>query len=197
VIRVLLGALLATVFLSLAFYWFEAGDGQAATTGRVSIAAASFGSRLSSTHNASPPFACGAHAPPTTLEEDGAEDRGEAQFRGSYLAPISLPDGATVTNVSFTAINPFSTAPQESHAFLLRKRTGDGVVYRGGLITMAHAEAALSPAPSSGTGTSEEFSDATIGGARVNNNNYVYYVELVICTHAISPIAVEVTFTTP
>ena len=177
-ILVLVAAAATVVTASLVF---SVTSGHAVTSGKVVVAAAAFAARLDSTHNT-----C------TTTQSDGAEVQGTlGNASGSFLAPVHLPAGATVTLFRYL-VRDFSggtpgTDEENSHAYLVRKTYGAGF---GGTTLMAEAHS---------TGFSADvraFSDSSIG-ASVVNDLYAYYVEIVNCDGSIDPVAVRVEYTTP
>jgi hypothetical protein len=107
---------------------------------------------------------------------------------GSYLAAVLLPNATTVTRFSVYA-NDFDT--EDVHAFLVRKRITAGTTPKeSGYTTMAHAN-------SSGAvdTTIRKFTDSTINGARIDNTDFEYYAEIVVCGNT-EPFAVQIVFTT-
>jgi hypothetical protein len=157
-----------------------------ATTHAITIPVAAFAQMSGSTHNGpSAPF-CGAQVSPVQgIERNGALVGGA----GSYLAALSLPDGATITALTFALLD--NNANSDAAAFILRKNISAGLTVFGNLVNVGHAQ-------SSGAGNLvRQFSTTTFHDALIDNNSYTYYVEVVNCAATIDPIGVQLTYTTP
>ena len=183
----LVGIAAAASALALAG-WVVASNTVAAgaTTHAITIPVATFVQLAGSTHNgATAPF-CGAQvAPVQGTERNGALVGGA----GSYLAPLSLPNGATITGLTFALLD--NDANSDAAAFVLRKNLAAGLTVFGNLVNVGHAQ-------SSGAGSLvRQFSTTSFHDALIDDNSYTYYVEVVNCGTTIDPIGVQVTYTTP
>jgi hypothetical protein len=177
----------ATSALALAG-WVVASNTVAAgvTTHDITIPVATFVQLTGSTHNGpSAPF-CGSQvAPVQGTERNGALVGGA----GSYLAALSLPDGATITGLTFALLD--NDASSDAAAYVLRKNISAGLTVFGNLVNVGHVQ-------SSGAGNLvRQFSTTTFHDALIDDNSYTYYVEVVNCAGTIDPIGVQVTYTTP
>ena len=157
-----------------------------ATTHAITIPVATFVQLPGSTHNGPAAPFCGAQvAPVQGTERNGALVGGA----GSYLAPLSLPDQATITGLSFALLD--NDASTDAAAFVLRKNVSAGLTVFGNLVNVAHAQS------SGASGLVRQFSTGTVHDGLIDNSGYTYYVEVVNCGGAIDPIGVQVTYTTP
>ena len=161
----------------------HAATGQ--TTGYVNLEAPTFAGREYSTHNNGGSPACGAQVPLS----NGGENRGDLDnSKGSYLAPVVLPQGATIT--SFRLFVNDGDADTDVFAYLLRRKLFDGQTPAvNGYVTIAATQ-------STGAviATVREFKDDTIKKALVDNTSYFYYTEIVDCGIP-EPYAVQVVYT--
>ena len=181
---VALNLVLATV---LAWTLLGGAPGHSAGRQIITIAAPAFRPIEKSSHNgglATITPACGA-AQALVPGDEHAGDLNAA--KGSFLAFLRLPDGAKVTGLSLYA-NDFDT--EDSHAFLVRKRITPGTHPKeSGYVTMAAAKSAGAV-----DSTIRKFTDTTIDKPTVNNTDFEYFVELVVCG-ATEPFAVQVVTT--
>jgi hypothetical protein len=185
-----IGALAATVVgMSMEE---EKADAGAATTRFLNVPAASFVGRTQSTHNVAVggTNACGY----VTLPEEHGEfpelsGRTE-DMKGSYIAPVFLPQGATVTALSlFTRDN---NSNEDVFIYLARKKTQHNLGANQGYTLMANTKSA------GGTGGNmRRFDDTSVSAAAIDNAQYAYSLEIVGCNINIDPVAVRITYTTP
>lgn len=139
-----------------------------------------------STHDGpSAPF-CGSQAAPVQgTERNGALVGGA----GSYLAALSLPNGATITGLTLALLD--NDANSDAAVFVLRKNISAGLTVFGNLVNVGHAQS------SGAGGLVRQFSTTSFHDALIDDNSYTYYVEVVNCAATIDPIGVQVTYTTP
>jgi hypothetical protein len=148
-------------------------------------AAATFTPVESSTHNNNGNSACATFVP----SQPGSENKGDLNAKkGSFLENVSLPQGATVKQLTLFA-NDFD-ADDGAHVFLVRKQIERGLKPQfAGYRVMAATQ-------STGAveNTMRKFTDNTIVGARVNNQRFYYYLELVNCA-TVEPFAAQIAYT--
>lgn len=150
----------------------------------VNIAAPAFVARDYSVHNDGTAV-CGA----AVAHNGDGENRGDLDnAEGSYVAPVSLPGGASVRSLS-VFVND-NDAAADVHAYLVRKRIADGLDPKDlGYKVMAHVQSTGAV-----NNVMRRFSDRTVAGATVDNTRFVYYVELVVCP-VTEPFAVRIAYT--
>jgi hypothetical protein len=172
--------------------------GQVPATGQnvqvFSVAAPTFTDRAYSEHNdgnATVAEACDAQV---KKDEDGAvtgieggENFGDLDNgKGSYLHNVRLPDGAKVLALKLFA---FDASAEDAYAYLVRKRIEKGLADRlAGYKTMARVPSSESSGTEMSLGV-----DNTIDGAIINNVDFYYFLELVVC-ETIEPFAVQVKY---
>jgi hypothetical protein len=143
-----------------------------AATQYLNISAPTFVPVADSTHNNSGSSVCGSFV----ASEQGSENKGDLNARkGSFMAPVELPDGATVNELSIYAND--NDGDGDVHAFLVRKLVKDGLTpqFTNYLV--------MATAASNGAvlNTMRKFSDVSIAQPLVNNLRFEYYVEMVNC----------------
>lgn len=151
----------------------------------VNYAAATFTPVESSTHNNNGSSVCAAFVP----SQQGSENKGDLNAKkGSFLENVTLPQGATVKQLTLFA-NDFD-ADDGTHVFLVRKEI------KAGLSPQFDGYRVMAATQSRGAvmNTMRRFSDNKIAGARVNNNRFYYYLELVNCA-TVEPFDVQVAYT--
>ncbi len=175
------------VVVSGAAVWVVAGTvAQGATAGSVSIAAATMQPIGATTHNNVTTPACGAPVAST----QGSDNFGVLiNSQGSALAPISLPQGATVTAFRYTVRD--SDADFDTYAYLASKRLGKYPTELQGYSVLAsvHSKSASSRV--------RQVVDTSIANALIDNTQFAYYVETVTCASNLEPIGIQVDYTTP
>ncbi len=167
--------------------------GQVPATGQnvqaFSVAAPSFTDREYSEHNDGNTTVAEACDPEDIPKEtiEGGENFGDLDNgKGSYIHNVRLPDGAEVLALKLFA---FDASAEDAHAYLVRKRIEKGLDPRtDGYKTMAR----VSSAESTGTEMSVA-TDNTVEATIVNNVDFYYFLELVIC-ETIEPFAVQVKY---
>jgi hypothetical protein len=164
------------------------------TTQFLNIPAVSVVARYATSHNdglvSGPTNACEFPAFLPGIHGDLAEFQGHTTaMRGSYIAPVFLPQAATVTALSlFTRDNDAT----DLHAYLVRKKTQHGLGANSGYSVMANTQSS-----GAASGNMKQFTDSTVGGAMVDNSQYTYYVELVGCGIDLFAVSVRIAYTTP
>jgi hypothetical protein len=156
----------------------------AATTRSVTIAAPAFATREYSDHNKLGTSVCGTFA---AHNGEGVNTGDLDNAEGSYIAAVSLPAGARVK--SFSVYVNDNDGAADTHAYLIRKRMRATVNPKfAGFMEMAHAK-------SSGAVNNilRGFTDSTVAGATIDNSQYTYYVELVVCAIT-EPFGVRITY---
>lgn len=161
------------------------------TVGHLDIAAPAFVDRLATEHNdgdSTVPDACAAQVAST----GGEENRGDLNnTTGSFIAPVELPDGATIT--AFTLLANDGDADFNSAAYLIKRHVVNGLTpASNGYVTAAQAQTSGAVPV-----TIRAFNAAKISAPVVDNARNAYYVELVNCAGTIEPYSVKVTFTVP
>jgi hypothetical protein len=157
-----------------------------ATASSVTIPIATFVRLQGSTHNGtSAPF-CGSQVAPVQGTERNGALVGSA---GSYLAALSLPNGANITGFTFTLLD--NDANADAAAYILRKNLSAGLTVFGNLVNVGHAQS------SGASSLVSQFSTTSFHDGLIDDNSYTYYVEVVNCSTTIDPIGVQVTYTTP
>ncbi len=155
------------------------------TVHALNYAVATFTAVESSTHNNNGNSACAAFVP----SQQGSENKGDLNAKkGSFLANVSLPQGATVKQLTLFA-NDFD-ADDGTHVFLVRKRV------KAGLSPQFDGYRVMAATQSKGAvmNTMRRFTDSTVAGARIDNNRFYYYLELVNCA-TVEPFDVQVAYT--
>jgi hypothetical protein len=143
-------------------------------------AAAAFTPVEDSTHNNAGSSVCGSFV----ASEKGAENKGDLNAKlGSFLAPVVLPDGATIERLAMFA-NDFSA--EDAHLYLIRKQIENGLdpQFEG------YEELATVTTDGAVNNVMREFSVAVSDGV-VDNSREYYFLELVVCDF-IEPFAVPV-----
>jgi hypothetical protein len=177
--------------LATGLAWVLLGLPSAHTAGQqvVTIAAPAFVGLAKSTHNdgnPTPADACATQVPLTP----GDEHFGDLNAaKGSFLAFVRFPQAVTVTRFSVLS-NDFA-GDDDTHAYLVRKRITPGTHPKEtGYVTMANATS---------TGAEDsvirKFNAPLIAHPKIDNTNFEYFAEIVICD-ATEPFAVQLVYTT-
>lgn len=148
-------------------------------------AAATFVPVESSTHNNNGNSVCAAFVP----SEPGSENKGDLNAKkGSFLENITLPQGATVKQLTLYVND--NDGDDGTHVFLVRKQI------QAGLTPQFDGYAVMAATQSNGAvlNTMRRFSDNTVGGAKVDNSRFYYYLEMVNCA-TVEPFDVQVAYT--
>ena len=182
---------LAAVCVALASLAVLAWSLEAPAVGQVAaqmgLGASSFAGREYSDHNSVGSSICGTFVPLSNGGENfGDLDNGS----GSYIAPMVLPAGATVTKLSLFVNDGDSDT--DAHAYLVKKKIANNLSpatlgYR--VMAEVHSSGAV-------INTMRRFDDATIDVPVIVNDNFFYFVELVDCGIP-EPFAVQIAYTTP
>ena len=138
-----------------------------------------------STHNNSGNSVCAAFVP----SQQGSENKGDLNAKkGSFLENVSLPQGATVRQLSLFVND--NDGDDGTHVFLVRKEI------KGGLAPQFAGYRVMAATQSEGAvlNTMRKFSDNTIAGGTVNNIRFEYYIELVNCA-TVEPFDVQIAYT--
>jgi hypothetical protein len=150
----------------------------------VNLTAATFTSADETTHNNNANSVCGsfrmAHPP--------GENKGDLNAKtGSFLTNARLPQGATVKRLTVYAND---NSDQDVHVYLVRKRI------LGGLTPQFKGYSVIGKVDSSGAvlNTMRRFDDTAITKPVVDNSQFDYYVEMVVCD-AIEPFDVQIAYT--
>jgi hypothetical protein len=159
------------------------------TTRFLNIPAVSFVGRIDTAHNTETSV-CGSFVSLSGNHGDLGDILGRGRVQGSFIAPVFLPQGATVTALSLFASDLESATNQ--HAYLVRKKTQDGVPVNGRYAVMAQA----SSSGNSGF-TMRRFADETVSSATIDNSLFAYFVELVGCGGNQVAVSARITYTTP
>jgi hypothetical protein len=157
-----------------------------ATTHAITVPVATFVQLPSSTHNSPATQFCGSQVAPIQGVENNGTLTGGA---GSYLAALSLPDGATVTGLTFALRD--NDVDINAAAYLNRKNISAGLMFLGAFVNMAQVQSSGASDPV------RQFSTTTINQGLVNNSKFTYFLEVVNCGDTVEPIGVRVTYTTP
>jgi hypothetical protein len=147
------------------------------------LAAAAFTPLVDSTHNKMGESVCGDFV----QSEQPAENQGDLNAKtGSFLETVRLPDGARVDRLTMFA-NDFSD--KDAHVYLVRK------LIEKGLDPQFDGYKVMAKTNTSGmvNGVMRKFTDNTVKGARVDNERFYYYAELVVC-ETIEPFAIQVAY---
>lgn len=179
----------------------------AAALGAAAASVVTLGSSASSTavaqHTVTTPVAAFIPAAETTHNHQGSsvceggfqasqptsENHGDLNAAmGSFLHPVSLPQGAVVQQLTLWA-NDFDTGG-DVHVYLVRK------LLQSGLSPQFIGYHVMASTASSGAvlNTMRRFRDTTVALAKVDNVNYEYYLEVVNCA-IVEPFAVQLVFT--
>jgi hypothetical protein len=152
---------------------------------RLSIAAATFVPVTESTHNNAGDSVCAAFVP----AEPGSENRGDLNAKkGSFLAPVHIPDGSKVQDFSVFAND--NDGDDGVHAFLVRKLLKNGLAPQfGGYHVMAAAAS-----KGAVLNTMRKFTDSSVTSGLIDDARFMYYVEMVNCVTT-EPFAVQIGFT--
>jgi hypothetical protein len=154
------------------------------TDPHLTISAPAFVPVAESTHNDSGSSVCGTLVP----SQQGSENQGDLNAtKGSYLAPVELPDGATVTDLTLFAND--NDTDTDVHVYLVRKLLKDG------LSPQINGYRAMAKAASNGAvlNTMRAFTDDTVTKPVIDNQRYAYYAELVNCG-ILEPFAVQIAY---
>jgi hypothetical protein len=158
------------------------GSPAAVADPHLTIAASAFVPVAESTHNNAGSSICGTFVP----SEPGAENKGDLNAkRGSFLAPVELPDGATASDLTVFAND--NDGDGDVHAFLVRKLLKDG------LSPQFNGYRVMAKAASNGAvlNTMRAFTDPTVNVPTIDNARFEYYVEMVNCA-VTEPFAVQI-----
>jgi hypothetical protein len=137
-----------------------------------SYAAPAFTSVQYSTHNDGSKV-CGQGANTAITDQQG-ENKGDLDNgNGSYLHAVNLPQGVTVESLSLWT-NDFSA--DDVYLFLIRKKLDRGMNSFAGYLVMARTKS-----QGAVQNTMRRFTDTSIQGARIDNQNFYYYLELIEC----------------
>ena len=171
--------------------WMLLGSAAAHSAGTqtITLAAPTFVGVAKSMHNdglAKPADACPAPVPLQPGDEHSGDLNGA---KGSFLEFVRFPNAATVKSVSLYA-NDFDGAAN-SHAYLIRKLIKPGTHPKEtGYLTMAHAQSAGAV-----DSVIRKFNAPGIKDAHIDNTNFEYFAELVVCPFT-EPFAVQIVYTT-
>jgi hypothetical protein len=161
-------------------------SGAAAGAAHLTVAAPAFVPVQESTHNNMASSVCGTFVP----SQPGSENKGDLNaMKGSFLAPVSLPDGATVNELTVFAND--NDAGGDVHVFLLRK------LLRDGLSPQFNGYRRMASVASNGAvlNTMREFTESTIQKGTIDNGRYEYFLELVNCA-VVEPFAARIGYST-
>ena len=177
----------ALVAVAGAAIWVMVGSAAlGATAGSVSVAAVTMQPIATSTHNSFATPACGTQVVSTAGTENHGVLFGSA---GGALAPISLPQGATVTAFVYTFRD--NDTDVDTFAYLVRKKLGKYPVELNGYAQMAVANS------SSANDRVRQDSTTSIANPLVDNTQFAYFLETVTCGTTLEPIGIQVEYTTP
>jgi hypothetical protein len=145
-----------------------------------SFAAAAFVPVEDSTHNNMGSSVCGNFV----QSHQGGENKGDLNAKtGSFLASVQLPGGATVKGLRMYANDNSS---EDAHLYLVRKQVADGLSPQfDGYQVIANANT------SGAVNNVMRAFDAQFEPVAVDNQNYYYYLELVVCD-AIEPFTAQI-----
>jgi hypothetical protein len=171
--------------LAGALVWSVAGQSGTAATRKVSISAPAFVGREYSVHNRNGGQlnACADFVP----LQNGGENLGDLDnSKGSYMAFLRLEQNSTVRKVRLFVND--ADADDDVSAYLIRRKIVPGLATTDGYKVMGRAQ-------SSGavTATIRRFTDDTINGAVVDNNEFAYFIEMIDCGIP-EPFAVQVEY---
>jgi len=154
---------------------------------QLSLGASSFAGREYSDHNKTGSSVCGSFVPLSNGGENfGDLDNGS----GSYIAPVVLPAGATVTELSLFVNDGDSDT--DAHAYLVKKKIANNL----SPATLGYKVMAEVHSSGAVINTMRRISDDTIDVPVIVNVNFYYFVELVDCGIP-EPFAVQIVYTTP
>jgi hypothetical protein len=148
-------------------------------------AAATFTPVAESSHNHDGGSVCAAFVP----SEQGSENKGDLNAKkGSFLENITLPQGATVKQVTLFAND--NDGDDGTHVFLVRKRI------QAGLSPQFQGYGVMAATQSNGAvlNTMRRFTDNTVDAAQVDNTRFFYFLEMVNCA-TVEPFDVQVAYT--
>jgi hypothetical protein len=148
-------------------------------------AVATFTPLADSTHNHNGNSVCAAFVP----SEQGSENKGDLNAKkGSFLENVMLPQGVTVKQLTLFAND--NDGDDGTHVFLVRK------AIQNGLSPQFNGYGVMAATQSNGAvlNTMRRFTDKTVGGAKVDNTRFYYYLELVNCA-TVEPFDVQVAYT--
>ncbi len=147
-----------------------------------SFAAAAFVPVEDSTHNNNGSSACGAFVP----SKQGGENRGDLNAKtGSFLANVQIPNGAAMKRLRMYAND---NSAEDAHLYLVRKQVADGLSPQFD----GYEVIAIAKTGGAANNVMRAF-DAQIDPAQVDNENYYYYLELVVCD-AIEPFTAQIEY---
>jgi hypothetical protein len=179
--RTLLVFTAVAVCVGAAVAWSAAGN----RDHHVTIAAPTFVPATDSTHNNAASSVC---AGGFQASQPISENKGDLNTsKGSFLAPVNLPDGATIHTFSLYAND--NDADEGTHVFLVRK------LLMPKLSPQFNGYKVLAKTASKGAvlNTMRRFSDPSVAGGAVDNAKFDYYVEMVNCA-TVEPFAVDIAY---
>jgi hypothetical protein len=157
----------------------------------LTVSAPTFVPVQESTHNHNGNSVCANGFVPhsnTAPEVLGSENQGDLNaIKGSYLAPVSLPGGATIRRLNLYAND--NDNDDGVYMFLVRKQLADG------LSPQFNGYQVLAQTNSTGAGanTMRRFTDTTVDSPKVNNKGFSYYLEMVNCA-VVEPFAAQIVY---
>ncbi len=151
-------------------------------SGTASYAAAAFVPVEDSTHNNMGSSVCGNFV----QSHQGGENKGDLNAKtGSFLSSVQLPEGSTMSRLRMYAND---NSAEDAHLYLVRKQITDGLSPQfDGYQVIANANT------SGAANNVMRTFDAQVDPAEVDNENYYYYLELVVCD-AIEPFTAQVAY---
>ncbi len=181
-----------SVALATALAWSLLGPSPATgggSTGYATFAAPAFTQVGYSVHNNAGNTVCDNFAAPADVNDPAnGENRGDLDNgNGSYLANVQLPQGARVTRLE-VFFNDFDA--ENVHVFLVRKKTERGMPFLDGYRVMAKVKSAGAV-----NATMRRAATTNIKGARIRNDRFYYYLEMVECGN-VEPHAVRIRYET-
>lgn len=139
----------------------------------LAIPAATFVPAADSTHNNAGDSVCAAGF---QASQPISENRGDLNTsKGSFLAPVQLPDGAKIEDFSLFVND--NDGDDGTHVFLIRKRLQQG------LSPQFNGYEVMAQTASNGAvlNTMRRFTDSSVKDSRVDNGRFDYFVEMVNC----------------
>jgi hypothetical protein len=170
--------------------WALLGQGPAAGGGVARVltfAAPAFTPGNETSHNDSTDPVCGAQVPNSAAPDGNSENQGDLNAElGSFLETVQLPQGAEVTRLTMFAND---NSGEDAHVYLVRKRI------EGRLAPQFRGYRVMATASTQGAENNvmRRFGDNSIRSARIDNEHYSYYLEMVVCDF-IEPFAVQVAY---
>jgi hypothetical protein len=169
-----------TAALTAVAMWATTTSG--ATSGTVSMDAATFAFRHDSTHYSD-------HCDPNGISIE-AENSGTVNGQGAYFGGINLPNGTRLR--SFRLVVRDNDGELDTYAYLLRKR----MVPQSGYDLITEQYRVLASTRSSGASMNvRRFSDTTVQSPVIDQTTYAYFVELVNCGNTVDPLGIQLTWT--